>query len=101
MEIDCAQQVVITEIGRNGFVDVENDKDLEEFVIQNGYKDVDDFVNGLIATRLVTLDGGKLKLLTYQCECVTFGGKWYAADNHAGRLTNWVSRELAKLQKGE
>lgn len=101
VEIDCAQQVVITEIGRNGFVDVENDKDLEEFVIQNGYKDVDDFVNGLIATRLVTLDGGKLKLLTYQCECVTFGGKWYAADNHAGRLTNWVSRELAKLQKGE
>ena len=29
------------------------------------------------------------------------GGKWYAVDNHTGRLTNWVSRELAKLQKGE
>ena len=101
VEIDRAQQVVISVIGRNGFVDVENDKDLEEFVIKNGYKDIDDFVKGLLSTRLVTLDGSKLKFLTYQCECVTFGGKWYAADNNTGRLTNWVSRELAKLQKGE
>ena len=93
--------MVISVIGRKGFVDVENDKDLEEFVISNGYKDIDDFVKGLLSTRLVTLDGSKLRLLTYQCECVTFGGKWYAADNNTGRLTNWVSRELAKLQKGE
>ena len=94
MEIDCAQQVVISEIGRKGFVDVENDKDLEKFVVKNGYKGIDDFVDGLLATMLVTLDGNKLRLLTYQCQCVTFGGKWYAADNNTGRLTNWVSREF-------
>lgn len=93
VEIDKAQWVILGELGKQGSVCIKDNKDLECFVIQEGYSDLNDFIDKLLATRLVTIDGDNLKLLTYQCDRVCVKGKWYAAENVTGRLTNWAMKQ--------
>ena len=93
VEIDKAQWVILGEIKKQGSVCIKDNKDLERFVIQGGYSDLNDFIDKLLATRLVTIDGDNLKLLTYQCDRVCVKGKWYAAENVTGRLTNWAMKQ--------
>lgn len=93
VEIDNAQWVILGELGKNGSVCIKDNKDLECFVIQEGYSDLNDFIDKLLATRLATIDSDNLKLLTYQCDRVCVKGKWYAAENVTGRLNNWVMKQ--------
>lgn len=93
VEIDKAQWVILGELGEQGSVCIKDNKDLECFVIQEGYSDLNDFIDKLLATRLVTIAGDNLKLLTYQCDRVCVKGKWYAAENVTGRLTNWAMKQ--------
>lgn len=94
VEIDKAQWVILGELGEKGSVCIKDNKDLECFVIQEGYSDLNDFIDKLLATRLVTIDSDNLKLLTYQCDRVCVKGKWYAAENVTGRLTNWAMTQI-------
>lgn len=94
VEIDKAQWVILGELGKKGSVCIKDNKDLEHFVIQGGYSDLNDFIDKLLATRLVTIDSDNLKLLTYQCDRVCVKGKWYAAENVTGRLTNWAMTQI-------
>lgn len=94
VEIDKAQWVILGEIGKQGSVCIKDNKDLERFVIQGGYSDLNDFIDKLLATRLVTIDSDNLRLLTYKCDRVCVKGKWYAAENVTGRLTNWAMTQI-------
>lgn len=94
IEIDETQWVILGELGKQGSVCIKDNKDLERFVIQGGYSDLNDFIDKLLATRLVTIDSDNLKLLTYQCDRVCVKGKWYAAENVTGRLTNWAMTQI-------
>lgn len=96
VEIDEAQWVILGELGEKGSVNMKNDKSLENFVIQKGYSDLDDFINKLIATQLVTIDGDNLTLLTYHCDRICIEGKWYAGENVNGKLTKWAMKKKRK-----
>lgn len=94
VEIDKAQWVILGELGEKGSVCIKDNKELECFVIQEGYSDLNDFIDKLLATRLVTIDSDNLRLLTYKCDRVCVKGKWYAAENVTGRLTNWAMTQI-------
>ena len=94
VEIDKVQWVILGELGEKGSVCIKDNKDLECFVIQEGYSDLNDFIDKLLATRLVTIDSDNLRLLTYKCDRVCVKGKWYAAENVTGRLTNWAMTQI-------
>lgn len=94
VEVDCAQQVLLSDIGRKGQLKWKDNKDLEAFVIENGYSSIEDFVNKLCSTGLACKEGDYLKMLTENCVCVTNGGKWYAADTKDNRLMNWMNKHL-------
>lgn len=93
VEIDKAQWVILGELGKKGSVCIKDNKDLERFVIQEGYSDLNDFIDKLLATRLVTIDGDNIRFLTYQCDRIYVKGKWYAAENVTGRLYNWAMKQ--------
>ena len=94
VEIDETQWVILGELGEKGSVCIKDNKDLERFVIQGGYSDLNDFIDKLLATRLVTIDGDNIRFLTYQCDRVCVKGKWYAAENITGRLNNWAIKQM-------
>lgn len=94
IEIDEAQWVILGELEKNGMVCIKNNKELEHFVIHEGYSDLDDFIEKLLKTRLVTIDGDNLRLLTNQCDRVCIKGKWYAAENVTGRLNDWAMKQM-------
>lgn len=94
VEIDKVQWVILGELGEKGSVCIKDNKELECFVIQEGYSDLNDFIDKLLATRLVTIDSDNLRLLTYKCDRVCVKGKWYAAENVTGRLTNWAMTQI-------
>lgn len=51
------------------------------------------FVQSLIETRLVALDGDDLTLTTTACGCMLLpDGRRIAADDNTGRLTRWVNK---------
>lgn len=99
-EIDQTQFAIINVLGRNGEIDLDSDRDLENFVIEGGYSSLADFLEKLNETGLVYISNQKLKLLTDQCECVMLpNGKTVAGENKSGRLTNWVMKESTNLKE--
>lgn len=55
--------------------------------------DIEDFINSLIETKLVGIDGRKyLRLLTKKCQCFISKDGYFAADNKSGKLTRWASK---------
>lgn len=99
VEIDDAQWCILSELEEKGCINIKTAKGLGDFIIQKGYSNLDDFINKLLATGLVTLDGDNLRLLTYRCDRICIGGKWYAGENITGRLTNWALKEINKSRK--
>lgn len=52
-----------------------------------------EFIESLIETGLVGVEGSELKLITQKCECVLLpDAKYVAAENNTGRLTRWVEK---------
>lgn len=96
--IDKAQYVVLGQLSRYD-IDISQDKDLELFVLENGYKSLKEFIELLEKLGFVTLDGKTLKLITKQLVCVISpDGNTYAADNYDGRFTHWIIKnEMNKL----
>lgn len=91
--VDKAQTVVLNRLG-NYNIDISQHKDLEEFVLQNGYATIQDFITSLEKLGFVTLDGSVLKLITKQLICVISpDGNTYAADDYDGRLTRWMLKK--------
>lgn len=101
--LDDEQFAVIQQIIQYGEIETDNDPELEEFVTMSGkYHSLQDFIEQIIATNLVFLDGHKLKLLVDQCDCITLpDGRNVAAENKSGRLSNWVAREMSRQATSE
>lgn len=59
--------------------------------------DMESFVEELIDTGLVGIDGRKyLRLLTVECKACIMNGRFYAADDKSGRFTRWVRKQMKK-----
>ncbi|QWG61989.1 hypothetical protein [Bacillus mycoides] len=54
---------------------------------------LEDIVLSLKEKGLAHFENGELGLLTDKCQVVIVDGKWYAAENKTGRLTNWLMRK--------
>lgn len=96
VEIDESQFAVLNVLGQKGVVNWEENKSLHDYVYENGYLSIEEFVHKICETRLVCCEGKFLKLLTDNCVCVCCDGKWYAADNRDNRLQNWTMKHGPK-----
>lgn len=93
--VDKAQATVLNRLGHHD-IDISQDKDLERFVLQNGYASIQDFITSLEKLGFVTLDGNVLKLLTKQlAQVISPDGNIYAADDYDGRLTRWSMKRIS------
>ena len=98
--LDRTQYAVIGQLCNSEEIDLEADKNLEPFVLAGNYASLADFLERLTDKGLVGIENKKLKLLTDRCECVTLpDGRTVAGENKSGRLTNWVTKEIAKASK--
>ncbi|MGP8215345.1 MAG: DUF6602 domain-containing protein [Bacteroidia bacterium] len=95
VELDDTQHCIMQELCNKGEIDL-SDKDLESYVLSGSYTSLSDFVGKLKGTGLIHEEKGKIKLLTDGCQCVIVKGKFYAAENKSGRLTNWMLKEREK-----
>lgn len=91
-EVNEVQFVILNQLCRHGSISLEEQSFLE-YLEENHYQ-VDTLISELMEMGLATSDGGRLELLTDQCDVVAMpDGKMYAAENNSGRLTRWVSRQ--------
>lgn len=56
----------------------------------------DAFIQSLVVTQLVAVEGEELKLTTLKCQAVCIGGNYYAGENNSGLLTKWIEHQLGK-----
>ncbi|MGJ1269525.1 DUF6602 domain-containing protein [Sphingobacterium spiritivorum] len=98
--LDRTQHFVIMMLCKKGEINLETDKNLENFVVEGGYTSLVDFIEKLTATGLVYIENLQLKLLTDYCQCVILpDGRFVAGENKSGRLTTWVNKELVKYKE--
>lgn len=96
-ELDAIQNVIINELCEKGEINLKAGKELEEYVKTGNYKNLDEFTEKLLDTGLVTINNGKLVLLTDKCQCAIMpDGKFVAGENKSGRFTNWILKEIEK-----
>lgn len=90
--LDEIQFVVISRLCREIEIDIENNIELENYVLNGRYNSFDEFIQKLKETGLITILGKKLMLLTDECGCIILpDGRYIAGENKSGRLINWLS----------
>lgn len=93
VELNSAQFTIINNLCADVDEYIDN-KDFIKFVEESGFT-VKDFVDDLLKTGLIALDGCEIKLITKNCQCViTPDGKLYATDDVDGRLTLWITEKI-------
>lgn len=99
--LDKPQYIVMNILCKKD-IDLANDKDLEKFILSEGYSSLNDFIEKLKTTGLVYEESQKLKLLTDMCGCVMLpDGRSVAGENKSGRLSRWVYNEVEKIKKSK
>ncbi|TPD71275.1 hypothetical protein [Flavobacterium microcysteis] len=98
--LDKTQFAIIVKLCEKGEINLETDKNLENFVTEGGYTSLVDFIEKLTATGLVNIENLQLKLLTDYCQCkILPDGRFVAGENKSGRLTTWINKELVKYRE--
>lgn len=99
-QLDDTQHVIITELCRDGEIDLIKNNKLEKFVLSKGYNSLDEFISNLLSTNLVYIEKNKLKLLTDKCRCAILpDGRIVAAEDRSGRFSKWLQFEVEKIIK--
>jgi hypothetical protein len=97
IEIDIAQHTIIWELCNKEEINLENNNEMEGFAKSNSYKSLEEFIDKLLATGLVSVESKKLKLLTDECQCAILpDGRIVAGENKSGRFQRWISKEIDK-----
>lgn len=80
----------------NGDTESINDKSLIQF-IENEGENFADFIQSLLNTGLIALNGDKLELTTHECQCaIVPNGGFVVAENNSGRFSRWIAKEMKK-----
>lgn len=94
--VNRAQFSVLRELQKHD-IDLNTDKSLEAFVVQNGYSSLREFVAHLEQTGFVSVEGSMLILIANKLDFVfSPDGNTYAADNNDGRLSRWILKTQLK-----
>ncbi|MBY0204568.1 DUF6602 domain-containing protein [Paenibacillus cucumis (ex Kampfer et al. 2016)] len=89
-ELDEVEWFIITWLCSHQELNTE-ELEFQQWLSKKGVK-LEDVIKSLSEKRLTTFERNKFYLLTDECAVVTVNGKWYAAENKSGRLTNWVKK---------
>ncbi|MBK5279351.1 MAG: hypothetical protein JJE09_10875 [Bacteroidia bacterium] len=80
-------------VGTDEFID---NPELISYIEANGLN-MTEFVNSLLETGLIALDGNKLELTTHECTCAILPtGEFVAAENNSGRFSRWLAKKIAE-----
>lgn len=92
--IDAAQHVILNRLCSDGKLDITS-SDLVDFITKEG-ESMSDFMQRLLETKLVALNGNDLHLITEKLmlACTPKYG-FVAADNRDGRFTRWLEKEMS------
>ena len=95
-ELDNIQFKIINQLCILEEIDIDEDREeLEKDVLEGSYVSLDEFIEKLTDTGLVTVLSNKLRLLTQQCLClIGSDGKLYAGENNSGRFENWAKKKF-------
>lgn len=93
-ELNKSQFAILNQISHSGAIDIYNDKQLSDF-LNNEHQELTTFIDGLIATRLVYVDEGKMNLLVDDLLIVfSPDGKVYGGENKNKRMTNYFINRI-------
>ncbi|MGJ0485998.1 MAG: DUF6602 domain-containing protein [Methylomicrobium sp.] len=94
VKLTCGQHVVIAQLCNELPVRL-TDPDFIEFASKEdgGF---DAFIQSLVMTQLIAIEGDELRLTTLKCEAICIGGIFYAGENNSGLLTKWIEHRLGK-----
>lgn len=77
----------------SGMIQRIDDPELIKYIESEGLR-IQDFIDSLLQTGLVALDGNVLGLVTEMCQCVILPtGQYVAAENNSGRLSRWIEKQ--------
>lgn len=93
-KLDMAQFSVVSQLC-NRDIKITEDKNLEAFVVENGYQSLESFIESLVTLRLAYLENDTLRLITKECKCIICpDGNSYAADDCDGRFSRWIEKSF-------
>jgi hypothetical protein len=94
-ELTSAQFVIVNRLCAGHEISID-DPDFSTFAgEQPGGREA--FVNSLLETRLIAVDGQRLGLTTVNCiAMITPDGKFVAGENNAGQMETWLEQKPAK-----
>ncbi len=99
VELDSELASVIHVLGIREEIDLFNDPHLQKLIDKSTkYHSIDELVKILCDGRITYIENGKLRFLTDYCQTVFIGGKAYAADNKADRLTKWAMKKQKEFE---
>lgn len=94
-EVDKTQYTFLYILSRAKTVDIDTDKEFKKFIEDNALN-ADEFIKGLLETRLIYIDEGKVGLLVDEFYTVVSpNGKVYAGENKSGEMTNYFLKKSA------
>ncbi|GMX62804.1 hypothetical protein Elgi_26110 [Paenibacillus elgii] len=96
-ELDEQEFFIINWLCINGVLDI-SEPGFKQWLVDRGLE-LEKIVESLTKKNLVTFRNNQFSLLTDRCQVVAVNGKWYAAENKSGRLTNWVNKMIKANQK--
>lgn len=95
-EITDAQHVAFIRLCEDGYIALD-DADFIDFVQMEG-GGVEEFIESLVKTQLVAIQGSKLVLTTINCQVVVTPDGIFAGENHDGQLTVWINKQLQAIR---
>lgn len=88
--LDKPQFVIMNRLC-NGATETIDNPQLTKYITSEGIS-MENFVNSLLKTGLVALDGNRFCLITEMCQCAILPtGQFVAGENNTGRLSKWIS----------
>lgn len=98
-EINKDQFIVLKVVSEKGEIDVETDKEFNDYINQNGI-DKKEFLDKLNETRLTYIDEGKLRVMVDTINYVfSPDGKIYAGENRSGEMSKYFAGEMIEKKK--
>lgn len=87
VKISRTEWILLNAFGNKEFIEIDYFK--QNLVGEDD--DPEEILKHLINERIIYVDGGQIRYLTFACETVAMpDGNFYAADNSDGRLTAWI-----------
>lgn len=97
-EIDDYQYSILVSVVKKGEIDLKRDIEFKEFILEQSL-DINDFIKGLLDTKLVYVDEGKLRVLVNKITFVISDGKIFAGDDWNEQMSRYFRNKMNQVKK--